>query len=246
MKTSSLPDPRCIFAIAACLSLYAVFTQTLRLMLVLLVLAVISASLLGAGLQRTYYQLKRLWQVVIIVALLQSLFSPSGDVWVQTGRVILLSSGGLEKGFVVLGRLAILIISGALFTLYETRELIQGMIRMKLPYEVAYMISAGVRFIPMMGEELRDSLIALALRGVVIDELPFRSRIKVYTYLLLPMVAGCLHNAGELAMSMEMRGFGAYPRRTSYFELIMTRRDYTLLAVTALLAAAFGVVTFMA
>jgi energy-coupling factor transport system permease protein len=242
VKGSSPPDPRCVFALAAYLSLFAVFTQTLWLMAALLAMTVITAQFMRVGLLRFLRHLKRLCQVIIIVALLQSIFSPSGAVWIQLGNIALLTSGGLEKGLVVLGRLLILILSGSLFTLHSARELIQGMIQLRLPYEIAYMISVGVRFIPMMGEELRDSLTALALRGVDIENLPIRSRLKVYTYLLLPMVAGSLHNARELAMSMETRGFGAYPGRTSYFELIIKRTDYVILAATALMALLTGYV----
>ena len=106
------------------------------------------------------------------------------------------------------------------------------MIRLRMPCQIAYMISVGIRFVPMM---VRDSLTALAPRGIVIEKLKLKNRLKVYTYLLLPIVAGSLHNARALSMSMEMRGFGAYPRRTSYFTLSLGRRDCFLLAVTFLL-----------
>lgn len=236
------PDPRVVFSLAAYLSLFAVFAQTLWLMGALLILAASSAILLHVDLARVFKKLKRLWQVVFTVALLQSVFSPSGEVWFSAGPVVLLSSGGVAKGLIVLGRLAILILGGSLFATYSTRELIQGMIQLRLPYEIAYMVSVGIRFVPLMGEELRDSLTALALRGVVIKELKLRQRVKVYTYLLLPTVAGSLHNARALAMSMEMRGFGAFPQRTSYFTFSFSRRDYLLLAATATLTLLTGAV----
>jgi len=206
----------------------------------LLALAALSTLLLRVDLPRVFQKLKRLWQVIFVVAVLQSVFSPAGKVWLQIGPVTLLTSGGVAKGLVILGRLAILTLGGALFTLYGARELIQGMIRLKLPYEIAYMISVGIRFVPLMGEELRDNLTALALRGIVVEDLKLRLRLKVYAYLLLPAVAGSLHNARELALSMEMRGFRAYPRRTSFFALSLGRRDYILLAVTALLTLLTG------
>ena len=229
------PDPRCVFAWAAYLSLFAVFARDLALIGALLALALLAAALIRVDLVRVFGRLKRLWQIAVMAALLQSLFSPSGEIWLQAGPITLLTSGGAVKGLVVIGRLAVLILGGSLFAAYRSRELIQAMIQMRLPYEAAYMVSVGIRFVPLMGEELRDSLTALALRGVVIKELKFRLRLKVYVYLLLPMVAGSLQNARELAMSMETRGFGAYPRRTSYFTLRLGPRDFALLIFTALL-----------
>jgi energy-coupling factor transport system permease protein len=196
--------------------------------------------LLRVDLPRVFQRLKRLWQVIIFIALLQSIFSPSGQVWLQIGRIALLTSGGVVKGLVVLGRLAILILGGSLFTIYSMREMIQGMIQMRMPYLIAYMISVGIRFVPLMGEELRDSLTALELRGIVIKKLKLGKRFRVYTYRLLPIVAGSLHNARALTMSMEMRGLGAYPERTSYFTLSLARGDYVLLAAAFLLTVLTG------
>jgi len=234
------PDPRVAFAISACLSLFAVLARDIYLMGWLLSLALLAALLLHVELLRVFRKLKRLWQIVLMVVLLQSLFSPSGVVWLRLGSVVLLSSGGVMLGLLVLGRLTILILGGALFTLYSTRELVQGMIQLKLPYALAFMISVGIRFVPLMGEALRDSLTALALRGVVIRELKWRGRIKVYTYILMPAVAGALHNARALAMSMELRGFGAYSKRTSWFELRFSWRDWMLLILVAVLSAVTG------
>jgi len=234
------PDPRCVFVLAAYLSMFAVLSQNLLLMLALLLKALLCAIFLRVDLPHVFQTLKRLWQVIFFVALLQSVFSPSGQVWIQINQVVLLTSGGVVKGLVVLGRLAILILGGSLFSVYSMREMIQGMIQLRMPYLIAYMISVGIRFVPLMGEELRDSLTALALRGIVIEKLKLRKRLKVYTYLLLPIVAGSLHSARALTMSMEMRGLGAYPERTSYFTLSFGRGDYILLAATFLLALLTG------
>jgi energy-coupling factor transport system permease protein len=232
--------PDSVFAFAAYLSMFAVLNRNLLLMACLLLLALLAAILLHVDLPQVFQKLKRLWQVIIFIALMQSVFSPSGQVWIQIGGTPLLTSGGAVKGLVVLGRLAILILGGSLFSVYSTREMIQGMIMLRMPYLIAYMISVGIRFVPLMGEELRDSLTALALRGIEIKKLKLKKRFKVYTYLLLPIVAGSLHNARALTMSMEMRGLGAYPERTSYFTLSPGRSDYVLLAATFLLAVLTG------
>jgi energy-coupling factor transport system permease protein len=116
------------------------------------------------------------------------------------------------------------------------------MVQVRLPYEAAYMISIGLRFIPQMREELRDSLIALQLRGVVIEKLKLRKRLSLYSYLLLPVVAASLQNARELAMSIDMRAFRALRGRTSYYTLTLRRRDIVMLCAVLLLAAALAAV----
>jgi len=224
-----------IFALALFFSGFGVALRDVRFMAALLCLALLCAVLLRVRFKRLFGRFKRLWQVVLMVALLQSLFAPSGLVWLQLWNVPLLTSGGLEKGLLVLFRLALFITSAALFTPYPARALIQAMVQLRLPYEVAYMVSVGIRFIPQLGEELRDSLTALALRGIVIRELKLKQRVKLYSYLLLPVLAASLQNARELAMSLDMRAFRAHPKRTSYYTLTLNRWDWVLLCVILLL-----------
>ena len=199
-----LPDPRFIFALALFFSTAAVVIRDECYMTALLLVAIICAVILKVGLRRLFGRLKRLWQVAITVTLLQIIFAA------HEAPVLI--------GLLVLFRLAILIISASMFTLYKPRELIRGMVQLRLPYEVAYMISIGIRFIPQLSEELKDSLTALQLRGVVIKELKLKKRLRLYTYLLLPTIASCLQNARELAMCMEMRAFKAMRKRTNYWE----------------------------
>ena len=131
-----------------------------------------------------------------------------------------------------------------MFTVYTVRALIQAMVQLKLPYEIAYMVSIGVRFLPQLAEQFRDSLTALQLRGVVVEELKLRKRLTLYTYLLLPAIVSGMQQAKELSMSMEMRAFRAMSARTSYFRLSLTTKDVFLLLGVLILAAVFGYVVF--
>jgi len=241
----NLPDPRVIFALALFFSGFGVAVRDVRYMAVLLLLAFVCAAVMKVGFRRLFGRLRRLWQVAMMVALLQSVFAPSGTVLLAFQNIPLLTVGGILSGTLVLFRLAVFITSAAMFTLYPSRSLIQGMVQIRLPYEVAYMVSIGIRFIPQLGEELKDSLTALQLRGIVIRELRLMKRLKLYSYLLLPVVAASLQNARELAMSMDMRAFKAMRERTSYYNLSLKSRDVLMLCGIILLAAIMAAVMIM-
>jgi energy-coupling factor transport system permease protein len=98
--------------------------------------------------------------------------------------------------------------------------------------------------VPLLAEELKDSLTALQLRGVIIEELKFKKRFSLYTYLLLPAIVSSLRHAKELAMSMEMRAFRAMSRRTSYFTLKINKSDVFLLITLILASAALAFTVF--
>ena len=238
-------DPRVIFALVFTFSAYAVIIrEDVVAVMGLLLLSLFCAVLLGVQLGRLLGRFKRLLQVLLIVTILRSFFTPSGILFVSIGDLPLLTSGGIAAGILVSLRLVIFIVGASMLTIYPARGLIQAMVQMKMPYEIAYMVSIGIRFVPQLSEELKDSLTALQLRGVVIEELKLRKRLSLYTYLLLPAIVSGLQHAKELAMSMEMRAFRAMSNRTSYYKLSLKKLDIFMLLCVLVLAVIIGFIIF--
>ena len=241
-----LPDPRVVFALAFVLSSFAVIIrEDLLLMSGLLLISVICAGIIGVDFRSLLRRLKRLFQMLLIVSVLRSVFAPSGTVLLELWGVALLTAGGISTGLLVLLRLGLFITSGAMFTCYTARTLVQGMVQIKMPYEIAYMVSVGVRFIPQLAEELKDSLTALQLRGVIIEELKLKKKLSLYTYLMLPVIVSSMQSAKELAMSMEMRAFRAERNRTSFFTLSLKPSDIAMLYGVLAFTILMGVMLFM-
>lgn len=60
----------------------------------------------------------------------------------------------------------LIIISSALLLLTaKPMELVLGLIRLKIPYEIAFMVLLAIRFLPVLVEEVQDALTAIQLRG---------------------------------------------------------------------------------
>jgi len=189
--------------------------------------AVVAAILLRAPVGQVLRRLRGLWAVLVTVIAFQALLS--ADI-----------VAGLLLGAAVLERLVILMLGGALLAGYPGHVLVQAMLELRIPYQLAYMVSTGMRFVPQFSESFRDSLMAIQLRGVDLKKLGLKFRFKIYTYLLMPTVASGVHGARALAMAMELRGFGACGRRSSYAPLRMRRRDWLALAAVTLWAAALA------
>jgi len=245
-RARQLPDPRVVFALAFVLSSFAVIIrEDLWLMTGLMVISLLCAVCIGVDFRQMWRRLKRLFQLLLFVAILRSIFAPSGTILLELWGVQLLTVGGIQIGALVLLRLGLFITSGAMFTCYTVRRLIQGMVQIKMPYELAYMVSVGVRFIPQLAEELKDSLTALQLRGVVIEELKLKKKLSLYTYLILPVIVSSMQNAKELAMSMEMRAFRAARNRTSFYELSLKPSDIVILCGILAFTIFMGVILFI-
>jgi len=183
----------------------------------LLLSAIVAAAIARAPVAQVLRRLRGLWVMLVSVTALQALFS--GDIM-----------KGLLVGAAVLERLVILMLGGALLAGYAGHALVQGMLQLRLPYQLAYMVSVGLRFVPQFSESFRDSLTAMELRGADLRRLPWRARLRIYTYLLMPTIAMGVSRAKMLALAMELRGFGAYDKRSAYAPLRMRGRDWLALA----------------
>jgi energy-coupling factor transport system permease protein len=225
MRIKKAADPRVAFLSVFLLSTASVVLRHPLALLPVLLCAVAGAVWARAPVGQVLRRLRGLWALLLSVALLQTLFHGS---W----------RAGLLVGTAVLERLFILMLSGALLANYPGHLLVQGMLQLRLPYQLAYMVSVGLRFLPLFRESYRDSLLAIQLRGVDFHTLKWRMRFRVYTYLMMPTLVTGILSARTLSMAMELRGFGACETRSAYAPLRMARRDWVLLAAALALAAA--------
>ncbi|MCL2508452.1 MAG: energy-coupling factor transporter transmembrane protein EcfT [Oscillospiraceae bacterium] len=231
MKNNAVPknnaqiDPRVTFLFVFLLSAASVMLRDALTLVPVLVSAAVAAGWARAPFGTLLRRLRGLWAALLAVTLFQALFS--GDV-----------VSGLLTGAAVLERLLVLMLGGSLLAGYPGHALVQGMIQLRLPYQLAYMVSIGLRFLPRFRESFQDSLTAMQLRGVDFRRMKLRRRFKVYAYLLMPAVVSGVNSARKLSMAMELRGFGAYPERTAYLPLRMKERDWLAFAAVLLWAAA--------
>ena len=190
--------------------------------------AAVGAAWARAPVGRVLRRLAGLWVMIVFVTAMQVVFS---------GNAL----AGLLAGCAVLERLVILMLGGAVLAAYPGHVLVQGMLQLGLPYPMAFMVSAGLRFVPQFTGSFKDSLIAMQLRGVDFKQLGLRVKLKLYTWLLMPTIAMGISRAKKMAMAMELRGFGAYDRRSNYAPLRMRWRDW--LALAGVLVLGGGLVT---
>ena len=234
MKT---PDPRTMLLCAACFSTMGVLIEQTWLLACVFLAAVLFGIALRAGMMMLLQRFKAFIWVVLFVALMQSIFTAQGQIIVTIGDVAILTTGGLLLAANTLLRIGTVVASASIFTLTTSRRMIQGLVQLKVPYELAFMASVALRFLPVFSEEFRDTVTAIQLRGVDLKKTPLGEKIRLYTSILMPVIYGAVDRAQKLSYSMELRAFRAYPRRTSRVTLCFSRMDYVYLAVIPILTA---------
>lgn len=234
MITELKLDPRTKLITVLCISTLGLVIKDRGYLATVLILTIIVAKSYRVDLKRSFKKIKSLIYVLVLIAIIQSIFSQGGEVLFSIRNFTILTTRGLEKGLEFIFRMMIIIFSATIITTSNSREIVQGFVQWGLPYDIAFMVALGIRFLPILSQEIKDSLTAIQLRGVDIKTIPIRERISIYSYIFTPILVGTILKAEKLSTAIEMRGFRAYDNRTSYLILKMSKWDYIVISITIL------------
>ncbi len=232
-------DVRVKLLILSVLSLLAVFYQTPLPLTLLLCTAVGILIVLRIPCFMILRRLKPLLKLVIVMALIQSIFAPSKTPIFTIYGLPILSLEGIYHASVFLLRMLVIICSACILTSSSPRELMQGMIQLHIPYQICLMAIIGIKFIPTLRDYFNDTFTAMELRGINIKEQKLRNKITLIAQLLMPVVTTSIQSARSTAITLQLRGFGTYEKRTSFYTLQFTWLDYTILILTIIYLLSF-------
>ena len=225
-------DPRTRLLLVITLTTLAViFNNIVSQGLLLFVTALLCLTFGRAGM-KIFVKAKWLLSFFVLMAFIQSVFNADDRAVLIVKDITIITLGGIELGACFLCRMTVIMFSAGILTAAGSRLIIQGLVALKLPYEIAFMTTTALSFLPMIAADMRDSLTSLQLRGVELGKLSLTRKLKVYGYLLIPVLEGIVIKAKELSCAMEMRAFRAYNKRASYVVLSLRARDYIIMALT--------------
>ncbi len=223
-------DPRTKLTTVLFFSTISLIYEEIWVLVLILFLSAITALVMRSSLVSILVRLRKLLGVMAAIAIVQSIFIKTGSSIAKIGDITLLTDYGAAKALEFILRLGILIVSAAIIATSSSREIVQGLVQWHCPYEIAFMSSVAIRFLPLFKEEMTDMVTAIQLRGIDLKRVKLKEKIKVYKYILFPIVINSVLKAKELSSAMVVRGFRAYPQRTSYMVLKMNYIDYLIIA----------------
>jgi energy-coupling factor transport system permease protein len=181
--------------------------------------------------------LRPLWLILAVTFLLQLLLTP-GEILFQLGP-LKATWGGLEAGSQLFLRLALLIFLASLLTQTTSpvsltaglESLLAPFARLGVPaHELAMMMTIALGFIPTLLQEADILIKAQRSRGAGLAGGP-AGWLKNMLPLLVPLFAGAIRRAEELATAMEARCYRGGANRTRIRNLRLGPADYTAIAV---------------
>ncbi|WP_407311268.1 energy-coupling factor transporter transmembrane component T family protein [Desulfosporosinus sp. SB140] len=225
-------DPRTKLVWYALMIYFALSCQTaVQLSLVLLVCIV--ASLILSGSLKQY---KVMIMIILLLGLqilfVQLIFCREGILIYQWGilkiysEAIPLAITGILK--------ATLIFSASLqfFTSASAQDFTLMLIKFRIPYRFAMLVGLGVRFLPLMKAEYVSIIDSQRTRGLKMENVWDDLKAIIPTF--LPFLYRAVRRSTEIALAMELRGYGRSKTRTFSTDLEMKYYDIALIAAMLL------------
>jgi energy-coupling factor transport system permease protein len=217
-------------------------------------LAVVAVGALLGGVPATRLLLTaaRLSVIGLPIVLIQALLYP-GQTRLANGPFGPITLEGVSFGLAIALRIVgVVAASTIVFKTTDPRELVYALHHhLRVPYRFAYIVFAGLRFIPLMQYEGQTIREAQMVRGVSLARgtgwmarLRALSSIpKQWQTLLVTLIANGLRHVPASAVALEVRGFGLSPRRTFFREYRVDRRGPVFVLVWLLAMVGYLVIT---
>ena len=228
------PDPRVKLLMVFFLSTMVLFYQNIVTLITVTVATLVISWLMGVAILEVLGKLKHFLMLLAGIILVQSVFRNEGQAIVNMGGITLLTDLGLRMAIGYFCRVVVIIYSGAIIGTSTLRQNLQGLNQIGIPFELALMTGVGIRFLPMLIEEISNAAMAMALRGVDVKALPIKKRVTLVSQLFIPIIYGTLTRAQKLSESIEARGFVIGQKRTSFDRLSFKASDWLVSLIGAL------------
>lgn len=231
-------DPRPKFLIIIAVLTFVILFQNPLLMSAALVSMVLMIWVLGGLSPLEYWKvLVLLLPLIIAVSIIQSLtFHPEGTTYLLDLGILRFSKDGAVRGFSVGARLVTMALSFMLFSMTTTpKDVGLALEQTGVPYRFAYLATMGLRFLPLMQEDLERLQDARAARGDpnVGSRNVFRRMLSLPKS-FFPLAATSLRQSNEIATALELRGYGTSNSRTTVYDIETTTKDYIVGGVSVI------------
>lgn len=224
-------DPRAKLMILLCLSGSAVFLSDLRYLAALTIVSVVCAVVLKADFRRAAPFIKVTVTMMIPLFAVQCIFTRCGEPLISVGDHVLVMSGGIYAGVLMVLRILTVVTSALIVTTSPPGDYLLALVQCKMPYDLAFMILSAMHFLPLLSAEAKDRFSAVQMKGIDLKKIPLRKKVSACLSLMLPILSGTLRRAEAMSCAMQMRGFRAFPRRTYMRKLLLNKRDCAVLVL---------------
>lgn len=179
--------------------------------------------------------------MLVVMGALNVFFARGGATLAELGPIAI-TTGGLATAALYMLRFALVILLGAVLLATTTPTALTDAVGSLLSplrrlgvhtQEIALVLSLAMRFLPTLSREAHAIIDAQAARGGDVETGSPARRIRALTAIVVPVFAGTLRHADNLALALDARCYEEGAHRTHWREMRVRGRDAMLVAVTA-------------
>jgi energy-coupling factor transport system permease protein len=242
-------DPRAKFVMVLAVLAYVLLFENPLYIAGAFVLVMIVLWALGGASPLEYWSILVLFTPLILgVTVIQALTNhPPGSESLFIFGPIAISRIGLLVGLSVGIRLATMGLTFMMFSMTTAPSKVGlALYKSGIPFRYAYLATFGLRFLPLMQEDLETLQNARAARGdpSVGSRNPVR-RLATLPRAFFPLAANALRQSSETAKALELRGYGATTERTTVDDIAMRASDYVIVLLSMAIVAGVGYARFV-
>ena len=216
----------------------ALFSDSIAVQASLCALTLCAAYAEGIG-RRTLTSAALIVKLSALFFLMQLFSDTSGGLLLKAGPIAV-TTGGLSAAALVTAKLtaASLPLMAALSSVGSgelTNSLAQNM---RLPYKYAFALSASLRAVPVLTEEMRQVMEAQSARGIDFDAGGPLKKAALIAPLAAPLLLSLIRRTEASALSAQMRGFDLRRAENCFSRPSFGAREGALTAASLAAAAA--------
>lgn len=247
-------DPRAKLIAAIAFILIAFLAGNVQGLLLLWLFTLIAMALSGVRFRIYLRGVRPLIWLILFTVMLQILFTSGGKTYFEWGPFTV-SAFGIETSVFIFSRFVTIIFVTTVVTLttrpVDLTDALTFLMRplrvLRVPVdELSMMLTIALRFIPNLLDETQKIMDAQRARGTVFGEGSLFHQMKVLVPIFLPLFASSLNRGEELANVMDVRGYRAEVKRSSFRQLHWRWRDTSALLMLAAFAAGLAALNFLA
>jgi len=214
----------------------------LACLLILAHLVLLSARI---PLSRIRWLWRRLAPLLVMILILQPLFTPGpGPDLLSLGPLRLTVYGILEGVSFALRAATLAFVAATLLLTTDPNELVQGLAKLGLPYSWGLTVGLALRYLPTTYGLYVTINEAQQARGWIVGKGNLIQRGRSYLPILVATIIAALRLSDGLALALAARGLDYPARRTVLHDIHMKAVDWSAVAVATILFVGLLVVRY--
>ncbi len=238
-------DPRAkLWAVLLAMVVGLIYKQ-LAVLLCLLILTHLALLSARTPVDRLRWLWTRLAPLLIMILILQPLFSPGpGPDLMRLGPLRLTVDGLLEGMSYAIRAAALAFVAAVLLLTTDPTQLVQGLVKLGLPYPWGLTVGLAIHYLPTTYGLFVTITEAQQARGWITGRGNLLQRVQSYLPILVATVIAALRLSDNLGLALAARGLGYPARRTVLHDIRFTLADGLTVALVTLIFMGLMVLRF--